>query len=139
MAHEDLDLRASDAERDVVVARLREHAVAGRLDVAELDERVSVALAARTRRDLEALERDLPRLHRSGRDRSIAPRAPAVPRHVREYLAVMTLLVAIWAVTGGGYFWPVWPMVGWGLALGPGMPGCRTRRSTHRAPTRRTA
>jgi hypothetical protein len=25
-------------------------------------------------------------------------------------------LVAIWALSGAGYFWPVWPIMGWGSA-----------------------
>jgi hypothetical protein len=27
------------------------------------------------------------------------------------------LLVIIWAVGGGGYFWPVWPIAGWGIGV----------------------
>lgn len=39
-------------------------------------------------------------------------------RHVGVYAAVMGLLVAIWLLTDPfGYFWPVWPMLGWGLGL----------------------
>ncbi|HSP59495.1 MAG TPA: 2TM domain-containing protein [Ornithinimicrobium sp.] len=38
-------------------------------------------------------------------------------QHLTVYLAVMGLLTAIWLVSGGGYFWPVWPAMGWGLAL----------------------
>lgn len=38
--------------------------------------------------------------------------------HLTVYLAVMALLVAIWVTTGMGYFWPVWPAMGWGLGLG---------------------
>jgi class 3 adenylate cyclase len=30
---------------------------------------------------------------------------------------VNLLFVAIWAVAGGGYFWPVWPALGWGFAV----------------------
>jgi hypothetical protein len=40
----------------------------------------------------------------------------------------MGLLVLIWAVTSpGGYFWPIWPMMGWGVALLLGRSGgaCR--------------
>ena len=38
--------------------------------------------------------------------------------HVATYLIVNTMLVAIWAVaTGGGYFWPIWPILGWGIGL----------------------
>ena len=35
--------------------------------------------------------------------------------HLLTYLAVNALLVAIWAVSGAGFFWPVFPIVGWGL------------------------
>jgi hypothetical protein len=54
------DLRASDAERDMVAAELGEHFQAGRLRQDEFDERVSAALAATTRRDLASLLADLP-------------------------------------------------------------------------------
>jgi hypothetical protein len=48
---------------------------------------------------------------------------------------VMVLLVVIWAVTGAGYFWPVWPMLGWGIGLfshGAGALGPAGRRSCGR-------
>jgi hypothetical protein len=38
--------------------------------------------------------------------------------HVLIYLMVNTFLVVIWAVTmPGGFFWPVFPIVGWGIAV----------------------
>lgn len=37
--------------------------------------------------------------------------------HALAYCAVNTLLVAIWAASGAGYFWPIWPIAGWGIAL----------------------
>ena len=37
--------------------------------------------------------------------------------HVAVYVAVNAFLVLIWAMTGAGYFWPVWPMLGWGIAV----------------------
>ena len=37
--------------------------------------------------------------------------------HALVYCAVNTLLVVIWAVSGAGYFWPIWPIAGWGIAL----------------------
>jgi hypothetical protein len=49
--------------------------------------------------------------------------------HLTMYLAVNTGLVLIWLITGRGYPWFVWPMLGWGigivghllaLAVGPG-------------------
>lgn len=37
--------------------------------------------------------------------------------HLAVYLIVNVMLVAIWALSGGGYFWPVWPILGWGIGL----------------------
>ena len=37
--------------------------------------------------------------------------------HVLVYVVVNAMLVAIWALTGQGYFWPVWPILGWGIGL----------------------
>ena len=37
--------------------------------------------------------------------------------HALVYCAVNALLVAIWAASGAGYFWPIWPIAGWGFAL----------------------
>lgn len=38
--------------------------------------------------------------------------------HARSYVLVNALLVAIWTLTMfGGYFWPMWPMLGWGIGL----------------------
>jgi hypothetical protein len=53
-------VRASDAERHEVIELLSQHAGAGRLTLAELEERVDLAYAARTRDELAELTRDLP-------------------------------------------------------------------------------
>ena len=37
--------------------------------------------------------------------------------HLTVYVAVNAFLVVIWSMTGAGYFWPVWPMLGWGIAV----------------------
>jgi len=37
--------------------------------------------------------------------------------HVVTYLVVNAFLVVIWAITSRGYFWPIWPMAGWGVGL----------------------
>jgi Domain of unknown function (DUF1707)/Cell wall-active antibiotics response 4TMS YvqF len=52
--------RASDAEREAVVARLQAAASEGRLTVEELAERIDLAYAARTHAELEPLTADLP-------------------------------------------------------------------------------
>ncbi len=38
--------------------------------------------------------------------------------HLVVYVAVNALLVLIWSLTGAGYFWPMWPILGWGIAVG---------------------
>jgi hypothetical protein len=53
-------IRASDGERDQVVALLQRDFADGRLTQSELEERVSAALGARTRDQLRALTADLP-------------------------------------------------------------------------------
>ena len=37
--------------------------------------------------------------------------------HLTVYLLVNVFLIGVWAASGGGYFWPIWPVLGWGLAL----------------------
>jgi 2TM domain-containing protein len=37
--------------------------------------------------------------------------------HVVAYILVNSLLVGIWAVTGADYFWPIFPIAGWGIGL----------------------
>jgi len=70
-------LRASDADRESIVAQLREHGAAGRLEVDELEQRVGAAYGARTHGELGALLADLPAKVAT---RSVAPR-----RHVHEW------------------------------------------------------
>lgn len=54
------EIRASDAERDAVVTRLREGSAQGRLTLEEFTERMHSAYDARTRAQLDELVRDLP-------------------------------------------------------------------------------
>lgn len=37
--------------------------------------------------------------------------------HLTFYLLVNVFLIGIWAAGGAGYFWPIWPMLGWGIGL----------------------
>jgi hypothetical protein len=37
--------------------------------------------------------------------------------HVAVYLAVNIMLVGIWWFTGAGFFWPIFPIVGWGVGV----------------------
>jgi len=64
------DLRASDADREAAVERLRVAAIEGRLDPAELDERMSAAYGARWCSELKQLTADV----------TPAPAPPPAPR-----------------------------------------------------------
>jgi Domain of unknown function (DUF1707) len=112
------ELRAADADRERTAETLRAAAAEGRLSSEELEERLEVAFAARTEAELARLVEDLPAAPR--------PRPSArSPRHrgeLRAFLATSALLLAIWALTGAGYFWPVWPILGWGALLV--LPAC---------------
>ena len=41
----------------------------------------------------------------------------ALRNHIRSYAAVNSFLVLVWALTGGGYPWFLWVMLGWGIGL----------------------
>jgi 2TM domain len=57
---------------------------------------------------------------------------------------VTAILVLVWALAGGGYFWPLWPMLGMSIALlvalwrafGP-IPGAQTVAGPDARPSRR--
>jgi signal transduction histidine kinase len=51
----------------------------------------------------------------AARRRALARRALRI--HVGVFGIVMTVLVIIWAITTAGYFWPIWPLLGWGAIL----------------------
>ena len=53
----------------------------------------------------------------SGGDRAYRGEA-RLRRHATVFVAVNFLLIAIWAITSRGYFWPIWPILGWGVGLG---------------------
>jgi fatty acid desaturase len=38
-------------------------------------------------------------------------------RSAFAYVIVNSFLVAIWVLGDGGSFWPIWPILGWGIAL----------------------
>jgi hypothetical protein len=113
-------IRASDLERERAVETLRRHAAAGRLDAGELEERIGLALAAKTRDDLAGLTADLPaeqqRPPRPVARRSHAGLCGRSKHDPRALLAWAVLLVAIWALTGAGYFWPMWPLGAFAIA-----------------------
>ena len=127
------ELLASDADRERAAERLQAAAGDGRLTPAELEERLERAFSARTEAELEPLVADLPVSHvresRGSRRPDFGP-----------FIFVSLMLVGIWALTGMGYFWPVWPIAGWGFSfVGPGsLRGpCRRRFSNPGSSTAR--
>ncbi|MFD3680876.1 DUF1707 domain-containing protein [Streptomyces sp. NPDC058613] len=71
------ELRASDADRDRVVERLRDAVAEGRLDMEEFEERLEAAYTSRTYAELEPLTRDLPAV--PGVPGGVAPAASPAP------------------------------------------------------------
>ena len=126
-------MRASDQDREQAVAKLRDHHSAGRLEVEELEERTSRALAARTVEELDALFHDLPdRMPRPIRRRRPSTLALA---YWSPFIWVNAMLIGIWALSGFGYFWPAWVLLGWGVPMLMGHKighGCaKHRRRAH--------
>ena len=127
------ELRLSDADRDVASEFLRKHFAEGRLTLEEMEDRLAVVYAAKTGSDLAGIFDDLPA------EPTVAPAVPSGPpvrprppsralaEQLRVYLLVNALMVAIWLMSGGGYFWPVWVIVPWGFALAMKVTGSRRR------------
>jgi hypothetical protein len=92
------------------MVKLRDHHAAGRIDLAELERRLDAAYRARDRSELRALFIDLPRT--ANRPSARAVHRAAVRFHTTAYVAGNGTVIAVWAATGGGDFWP-------GYMLGP--------------------
>ncbi|HEY8472034.1 MAG TPA: DUF1707 domain-containing protein [Natronosporangium sp.] len=103
---EQVRVRASDAERERVVARLRDAIGEGRLTLSEGEERIAGAYAATYRDELPAFTTDLPRPEspRPGTAGRSRRRPTGPPVGVMVLLAVAT---GVWALAGG----PIWPAV----------------------------
>lgn len=133
--------RLTDADRERAAAMLSQAFRDGVLRVEEFDRRLSATYAATTVGDLDEVMRDLPR-DWSEELRASEQAARRADRHRRgwrvgfqTYLRVMALLVGIWFLTSLGdlapggespYFWPIWPILGWGIPLFLSRPRRRT-------------
>jgi hypothetical protein len=97
-------IRASDSDRESVVAILRDAYTVGRLTLEEFDERTTAALSGRTWGELRELTQDLPQDPRLGADLPGAtavrsdPAATPVPRPAEPILRIVPLLpfAALW-------------------------------------------
>jgi hypothetical protein len=86
-------LRASDADRDEIIDRLRKASAEGRLALRELEHRVATALRARTFAELDATVSDLP----GGRlgERRSAPRRAAGMVQAHPALLLLAIPLAL--------------------------------------------
>jgi hypothetical protein len=101
-------IRASDADRERVTARLRDHFAEGRLTREELDERITAALNAKTLGDLRGLMADLPAPAPVPRQAGMPPWAaaqgPVFVRRGPRLLPLAMLLLFLALLTPGGGF-----------------------------------
>lgn len=133
-----LDIRIGHVEREAAVNRLHSAFSEGRLDVAEFDQRVAQAYAARTAGELVPLTADLPAVD-SSRGRTAEPAAapPSAPRTAerdranagralvwawRAWALAVSVNLIIWVLVSFGtgdvaYFWPMWVAGPWGAVL----------------------
>ncbi|HKS49452.1 MAG TPA: DUF1707 domain-containing protein [Amycolatopsis sp.] len=105
-------IRASDAERERVSARVQQAGAEGRLTLDEIEDRLGTVYAAEYVDELRAAVADLP------------PQQPAVRRfppplrvHAALAVAVSVLLIVRWLVSGVPFFWPVVPIFWLGLGV----------------------
>ena len=109
------DQRVSDTERQAVVEQLRLNTADGRLDVDEFGDRVEQALSARTGAELGLVLKDLP--HLQSPEAAAQHRRRSVKAILMPYLGLNALLILIWSLSGRGYFWPIWCIVGLGFGV----------------------
>jgi hypothetical protein len=124
-------IRASDEDRERVIAELHDHAVAGRLTTDELEERLAAAYSARTTSELDGLRRDLPAARSQTAPTDRERRSHLTRRMIQETggsFGLFIICTAVWVASGAdGQFWPVWVLLvavlslarsGWAL-VGP--------------------
>jgi len=133
----DPQVRAGDTDREALATVLGEHMSAGRLTLAEYEERLARAYAARTFGDLAELTADLPDPPAPVAAEAPAPSPfPAVPaapplpalphQHLqsswRAWLSTSVIVLAVYllvSVSNGEFdhFWPMWVIGPWGAVL----------------------
>ena len=118
----DQHMRVSDAERQAVADRLAEHYAEGRLDQAELDERVGRAMSAKTRADLNGLFDDLPDIFgppETGATGATGsppmPMRPMRSRHGRRH-PVLLIVLAVFVAMAVGHAVVPWLWIGFVVA-----------------------
>lgn len=102
------NIRISDADREQVTSRLREHFAEGRLTSDELDERITATLSAKTFGDLRGVMADLPEPGPLGPQQAPVPPAwssrPVYYRRGPRILPVALLIFfAVLLLSGPGW------------------------------------
>ncbi len=102
-------MRLSDAERNEYAEALSRHFADGRLDQAELDERMSKAMSAKTRGDLAGLLDDLPPLPPPPGEPGAmpVPGPPPLPaaHHRRSTVLLAVMIAFLVQASIGAWFW----------------------------------
>ena len=65
--------------------------------------------------DASSIEAAQDKVHREAAKR--VARRRGFQAHLMSFLAVNGFLIMIWVLSGGGYFWPAFPMGGWAIGL----------------------
>ena len=126
-------MRASDADREAIVSRLREAAGEGRLEPEELEDRVGAALRARTYGELALLISDLPGDSRwPARPRQVPPAVAGlvIVGVVAAAVAAVVLIMAL--VLAAAAWWALW-VAFWVVCCGARGRLVPARRRTARA------
>jgi len=115
-----LAVRIGDVERERVRAVLSRHVEDGRITLEEFSDRLGEVYAARTAAQLQRALRELPPLPAGAIAAPPAQRAAGrrrVGAAAAAFIAFGALMLAVWALTGAGFFWPLWPIVGVGFGM----------------------
>jgi hypothetical protein len=123
-------MRAADGDRERVADQLRAAHAEGRIDLAEFDERVQQAWAARTYGELEKLTADLPGAAARPPRPAARPQEQHAPAHhgsgyragVAAWLSASVINLVIWAIVSLStmhlvYPWWIWVAGPWGALL----------------------
>lgn len=84
-------MRAGDADRERVAAKLRAHCVDGRITLEELDQRLQGVMAARTIRELAGFVDDLPAIRMASEERRTTRRARVGPPGILPFTRRLTV------------------------------------------------
>ena len=106
-----LETRASDEERQLVIERLREETTAGRLTLEEFDERVGEVWTAKTRGELQHALRELPDPVPTGSEQASGSEPPGFEQKVRRRYrsAVRNDLAGF--VSANAFFGTIWLVI----------------------------